>query len=131
MLIDPKVKKLVIFNAGGGIETRSSFDGMNFNWDGFFSLFIMKSQKDLNEWKKFYKELKRLAGKLAVGTYSALKAILKMRHTFAKSKQNRALSRALRKIPRAIVQAKADQASGLEKAKQIEVDSKEKLIKNL
>jgi hypothetical protein len=51
------------FNAGGGLITGSSFDGMHFNWEAFFMNFIIKSTKDMMEWRKLLKELRRLEAK--------------------------------------------------------------------
>ncbi len=44
----------------------TDFDGLNFNWDAFFSLFIMYVQKDSHLWRRLMKEMAKAAGKSAL-----------------------------------------------------------------
>ncbi|MBI5508396.1 MAG: hypothetical protein HY903_06570 [Deltaproteobacteria bacterium] len=89
-----------LFNAGGGLITNSSFDGMHFNWDGFFALFLIKSQKDMQEWRKMMKELRRLEGEAAVQAHNTAIALLKMRQSFERADAVRGFTESLSALPR-------------------------------
>ncbi len=79
-----KSRKLsdVFFNAGGGLKSDRAWDGMNFNWDAFFNMFIGRSQKDLGEWKKVMRELQRQVDQSELSAHRAGLALLKMRQGF-------------------------------------------------
>lgn len=96
-----------LFNAGGGLITSSSFDGMSFNWDAFFSLFLIESQKDLHEWRRLLKELRRLEGDLAVQGHRAQIALAKMRQRFERTKMLSKSSAALGKTREAVEKGQA------------------------
>ncbi len=101
-----------LFNAGGGLITGSSFDGMNFNWDAFFSLFIIRSTKDFQEWRKAMKEFRRLEGQFAIGVISLQKTMMKLRQSYEKWKAAVALGSALKNIPKAYTQGLVNSTAG-------------------
>ncbi len=107
-----------LFNAAGGLLTHSSFDGMNFNWDGFFAMFMIKSQADLHEWRKMLKELRRLEGEANLAGRDAQIALLKMRRSFEKQAAISGFCDEMKRIPRAMKQGEVNAAfNGLDPAR--------------
>ncbi len=86
-----------LINAGGGLVTGTRFDGMHFNWDAFFSLFLIRSQEDLNLWRRLMKELDAAQGELSLQGRDVQMALTKMRQAFGRLDANLKLQTSLDK----------------------------------
>ena len=119
------------FNAGGGLSSTTSFDGMNFNWDGFFSVFLIKSQKDMAKWKKALRELRRLQHQNELLAHQIGIKLLEMRQKFERSKAMgdfaKKAGKAFKTFDQAKAEAPAKQVGGENGTPQARKDANEKL----
>ncbi len=72
-------------NNGGGFDTTTSWDGMNFNWEAFFVKFMFQFQKDEAEARRLMKELRNAMHKLAQEGIKAKIALEKMNQAFERA----------------------------------------------
>ncbi|MBI3178404.1 MAG: hypothetical protein HYZ27_02010, partial [Deltaproteobacteria bacterium] len=93
-----------LVNAGGGFVTGTRFDGMSFNWDAFFSLFLIRSQEDLNIWRRLMKELAAAEGKLSLQGRDLQIALTKMRQAFGRVDANLKFQQSLESLNRKLQQ---------------------------
>ena len=91
-----------LINTGGGLKSHSSFDAMHFNWDGFFALFLIRSQKDMQEWRKMMKELRAAEGQATIAAHDAQIALLQMRQQFARQASVSDFSESLTDVQKAM-----------------------------
>jgi hypothetical protein len=84
----------------GGIITASKFDGMNFNWDRFFSKFVIESTADANAWRAILRVVQRMEGKSSMSAHGAQIALNKMRQHFARLETLNQLVRTAADMPR-------------------------------
>ncbi|MEK7706318.1 MAG: hypothetical protein AAB426_15260 [Myxococcota bacterium] len=68
---DTKVSGDGLINAGGGFVTGWSLDHANINLDAFFTLFLIRTVKDLQYWKRLMRELQSLSRKFQMAAADA------------------------------------------------------------
>ncbi len=92
-------------NNGGGFDTTTSWDGMHFNWEAFFTLFLFKYQEDENEARRMMKELREAMHKLAQEGIKAKIALEKMNQAFERAEKAFELGNALKGVMDSAAQA--------------------------
>ncbi|MEZ4270283.1 MAG: hypothetical protein R3C68_02235 [Myxococcota bacterium] len=76
---------LGVTNLGGGLGSDASFDGLRFNWDAFFTLFIIRTEKDLQKWRRLIKDLRALEHQVELNALELGTKMLEFRQLLQRS----------------------------------------------
>lgn len=95
-----------------GIETYSSFEGMSFNWEAFFALFLIRSEKDAHLWRRALRDLKRQEERNALMAHEVKASVTQMRHEFEKLQKTVDFVKSTESLHRAMDRGRLDHIGG-------------------
>jgi hypothetical protein len=68
-------------NGGGGLVSSQPFDGMHFNWDGFFAVWMLHAREDLFTFRKQMKDLNESQRSVTRTSLEVARELLRLQHS--------------------------------------------------